>query len=215
MKKVLILLVIIFITSGCSATYELTINNNDIKENLTIIENNVELFDRVNDSGWTLRESYEAMVSQDMFSKELYKVKLIDEVDKLGLEYKTDSLKSVYNSSVLNQCYTDFSVINENGIITIDTGKNFECYDFYENLENIKIVFKTNHIVEQTNSHEKNGNSYIWNFDKDKDKQIIISYFENKTKDSILPYILLSTFVIIIIGFIIYLKKKNNKENKI
>lgn len=211
--KCLIFLICMVLLSGCTATYEVSIKDGKVNEKLKLIETDSSIFDVRNDSGWTLRETFDAMLNGDQFSERNYKVKSLNNDNQLGLEYSSSN-DSMLNSSILNQCYINPSVNVLDGIVTIDTGSNFKCYEYYSNLDTIKVVFKTNHDIIYTNAEEIDGDSYIWKFTKDSDKQIKISYYENLTKKSFNVWnVVIIVLGVIAIGAIAYFLIKRNKEN--
>lgn len=214
-KKIVLLICIILLT-GCQATYEININDNTISEKLKLIETNTSIFDVRDETGWTLRELYSSLLVSDQFSSNNYNVKSLSNDNRLGVEYKSKNLESVLNSSILNQCYINPSVEVKNDIVYIDTGIQFQCFEYYETLESIKIVLKTNHKVVSTNASEQKGNSYIWNFTKDSDKRIEVIYYQNEIKKSF-DYITLIVivFLVLCVGTLVYIllnKKKKNNE---
>lgn len=213
--KIILMIFCLFILSGCSATYEINIKDDKIIENLKVIETDKSLFDKVNDTGWTIRDSFNSILQEDIFSVEEYKVKSLESEDQLGIEYSSTE-ESLLNSSVLNQCYTNPIVNKEDDVVTIDTGSNFNCYDYYDNLDNIKIVLKTNHKIISTNADFVDGDSYIWNITKDGNKQLVISYYDsivNNSTDYKTIIIIISIIVLLGIGlyFIIRKYKKTNE----
>lgn len=212
-KFILIITCLLFL-SGCTATYEINIKDNKITEKLRLIETNTTLFDKATDTGWTLRETFESLLNNDdEFSQANYKVKSLNSDNQLGVEYSANN-NSVINSSILNQCYINPSVVEKDGIITIDTGNNFKCYEYYDNLETIKVVLKTNHEIISTNADEQDGNTYIWNITKDSNKQIQVSYYEKEIKKSIdIMTVALVLTIIGVIGIIMYLLLKKMKKN--
>ena len=143
MKKILINFVILFLLTGCTVKYEFSINNGKFSEKLNVVETNSELFDVKNDSGWTLRELFDPSTYLDEFSNSDYKITSLSDKNHLEIEYSSKKLDSAINSSMLNQCYTNPTVVEQDNIITIETGNDFECYDDYDNIENIQIRFKT------------------------------------------------------------------------
>ena len=156
MKKILLLIIACLFLSGCTANYEITI------------------FDKTTDTGWTVRDSFNSLLDSDEFGQENYNVKSLTNDERLGVEYTSKAASSIINSSILNQCYNNPKIENNDGIITINTGSNFECYEFYDNLESVRVVFKTNHKVISTNAEEVDGDKYIWNITKNGNKQIEI-----------------------------------------
>lgn len=219
MKKIKYILVIICLLflSGCTATYEINIKNDKVTEKLRLIETNTAIFDVPNDTGWTIRETFESLINRDdEFSKSNYKVKSLNKENQLGIEYSSSN-NSVLNSSILNQCYINPKVTIIDEIVTIDTGTNFKCYEYYDNLETIKIVLKTNHEVISTNADEQDGDSYIWNFTKDSNKEIKVSYYEKVVKNSIdVKNIIIPLIIVGLVGLVAYfIFKKMKKSNEI
>ncbi len=216
MKKIIVFICLILLT-GCTATYEINIKDDKITEKLTAIETNQLIFDDRNDSGWTIRDMFDATVNSidDRFSNKNGKIKSINSDDKLGIEY-TNTINSIENSSILNQCYINPRVTVNGSEVTLDTGFNFKCYEYYENLETIKIVLKTNYKVISTNADEESNGKYIWNFTKDSNKQIKFTYDKSVTNNSTNMYlIIIVIFVIIIVGITGYvIIRKNKNSNK-
>lgn len=217
MKKILIVFTILFLLTGCTVKYEFSINNGKFKEKLNVIETNTELFDVENDSGWTLRELFDPSIYSDEFSKADYKFKSLSDKNHLEIQYSSNELESAINSSMLNQCYNNPTVVEKDNIITIQTGNDFECYKDYDNLESIEIRFKTNHKVISTNSDLAENDVYIWNLTKEGNKNIIISYDNSQTYNKYLPIIIIGVIVLlmalgILINFII---KKTKERNEI
>lgn len=212
-KKFLILLCLLLLT-GCSATYEINIKNGKITENLKLIESDKSLFDKEQQSGSTIRELFNSELNdEDDFTTNPYDVKSINTNDTLGIEYNSIYNKEIGGLSGLNQCYKDFKVQVADGIVTIETGNNFECYDYYEFLDSVKVVIKTNHKVIDNNADEKNGNSYIWNITKDGNKNIKFSYKETANDNS--QYIVISIIIILFVIIALLFLKKRKKSNEI
>ena len=217
MKKILILLCLLFLT-GCSVNYEITLKNNEIKERLTIIENDQSLFDIRNDAGWTLRETFEMLINDvgDEFSVQDYSIKSLNTDTQLGVEYYSDASNTLINSSAINQCYTNPTIEVNDNIITFSSGNEFTCYDYYDNLDNITIVLNTDYKVISSNAEVVEDNKYIWNITKDGNKNIEISYEQDTSKNSV------TTTIIIIVALIglssvvsYYIYNKYKKENRI
>jgi len=217
MKKILILICLLFLT-GCSVNYEITLKNNKIKERLTIIETDQSLFDVRNDAGWTLRESFEMLINEekDEFSVEDYSIKSLNTDNQLGLEYYSDSSKTLINSSIINQCYTNPTIEINDNIVSFNSGNEFTCYEYYDNLETINIVLNTNYKVISSNADSVEDNKYMWTITEDGNKNIEISYEQYVSKSSKATTIILIVGLVVIgsvVGYYIYNKCK--KENKI
>ena len=217
MKKIIILICVLFLT-GCNATYEITIKDNKIKEKLTLIELDQSLFDVEDDTGWTLRDVFESQITnkKDEFSVEKYTVKDLSDNDKLGLEYNSKDTKSLINSSAINQCYENPKINIDEDLIEFSTGSTFKCYEYYNNLETITIVLKTNHEVVSSNAQTVEDNEYTWVLDKDSEKNIEFSYKIKEVKEFNFITILAVVIAILAIGFTsLYIYRKSKDENKI
>ena len=213
MKKILLLSFILILLSGCTANYEVVIDGDKIKERLTITETDKSIFDKITDTGWTVRDSFDALLSGDEFSRQDYNIKSLNSEDQLGVKYSNDSLESLENSSVINQCFNNPSISVEDNIVNIDTGE-FECFDLYDNLDSIRIVFKTNHKVLDANADTIENDSYIWNITKDSNKVIKISYDSSITKINYTTYVVVVLiFIVLIIGLLLVFRKVKNKNN--
>ena len=176
MKKIIIFTFLCILLTGCTANYKININNNLIEENLTIIETDKSKFDIKNNNGFSIRESFDSLLEEDEFSNETYNIKSINSDDAIGIEYNSNILKSLDNSSIIYQCYKEPSIIINENIVTIDTGSNFECFDLYDNLENVEISLNTNNKVLTNNADNVIDNKYVWNITKLGNKQIKFSY---------------------------------------
>lgn len=213
MKKIILLSFILILLSGCTANYEVVIDGDKIKERLTITETDKSIFDKITDTGWTVRDSFDALLSGDEFSRQDYSIKSLNSEDQLGVKYSNDSLESLENSSVINQCFNNPSISVEDNIVYIDTGE-FECFDLYDNLDSIRIVFKTNHKVLDANADTIENDSYIWNITKDSNKVIKISYDSSITKINYTTYVVVVLiFIVLIIGLLLVFRKVKNKNN--
>lgn len=215
--KYVLLISLLFIVSGCTATYEVNLNDDKVIENLKISETNKQLFDSVDESGSTLRQNFKELAEPSIYSDHNYNVKVIEKEDELGLEYSSSSANSIINSSIIQQCYINPNVKVIGDVVTINTGSNFKCFEYYNILESVKVVFKTNHEVISTNADEVDGDSYIWNFTKNSNKQIKISYYESKVKKEFNPlWVIISIIIIGLVSvFVIFIITKSKNNNKI
>ena len=214
MKK-FIILTLCFLLCGCTASYEINITNGRVEEKLNVVESNSDLFDKQTDSGWTLREIFKSAATPDQYSKSDYDYKYNDD-NKLSLEVSGKSyLENMNSLQVIDQCYNNASVTTINNVLTISTGNEFVCSDYYGVVDKIIIKLTTNHKVYDNNANKVNGNTYIWEFTKDSDYSINISIDKEKINSPIrinLIIIIVATIVVVsFIGLLLY--KKNKKEN--
>lgn len=202
MKKYLLLIVPIILT-GCTANYTLTYENNNFNEEV-IIEN-------INDEELS---KFDKLKASDNFK---------DEKNNLEYKYidngKTKTIKldigeDLVVTKLLNYCYEDIYLINESNYFTIQTGGEKYCKNY-----DIKVNFKTDKNIINSNADSINDNVLTWN-KLDKDINIQVSKTEsikkNKNEKKIsesLRYIIVFVLLIVvgIATFFIY-KLKNNKE---
>lgn len=202
MKKYLLLIVPIILT-GCTANYTLTYENNNFNEEV-IIEN-------INDEELS---KFDKLKASDNFK---------DEKNNLEYKYidngKTKTIKldigeDLVVTKLLNYCYEDIYLINESNYFTIQTGGEKYCKNY-----DIKVNFKTDKNIINSNADSINDNVLTWNkLDKDINIQVskTDSIKKNKNEKNIsesLRYIIVFVLLIVvgIATFFIY-KLKNNKE---
>ena len=202
MKKYLLLIVPIILT-GCTANYTLTYENNNFNEEV-IIEN-------INDEELS---KFDKLKASDNFK---------DEKNNLEYKYidngKTKTIKldigeDLVVTKLLNYCYEDIYLINESNYFTIQTGGEKYCKNY-----DIKVNFKTDKNIINSNADSINDNVLTWNkLDKDINIQVskTDSIKKNKNEKNIsesLRYIIVFVLLIVvgIATFFIY-KLKNDKK---
>jgi len=229
MKKIIILLIGVFILTGCSAEYNLVYENNTFKENLKVTsfkDNN--FINEINDYyNRGLIVDYKVQLGEmselEYISKYGgdYKKNIIDFNDTYGLELNYDFSKSeeYLNSSIVYRLFENIYIYNN--IISVSKTKNI--FDSYNNLNEIKISFKTDKNVININSDEEIDGVYYWYINKDnyKDKEIKIQLEEKGEKlidsngyltGNVIKYILMLITILFLIG-IIFIYEKIKKSN--
>lgn len=241
MKKIVILVGIVFLLSGCNITYNLEINNQEFKENIKIVENNKEAWN-LPLSVLTVEEFYEhykdkpipISVNSPIVSEsneklndvQYYKKKNLTSEDSLGLSYKYDMTQSQFNDSFfIHYAYNRFLVGTVDDHIIISTGENFKLYEQYNNLDKVTVNIKTNHKVIDNNADEINGDTYTWNITKRNasNKSIYLEIEKDQLVDNegnsflgvviIIFFIIVGIIVVSILSYY-YLKHKQRKSNE-
>lgn len=194
MKKILICLFIMIFSCGCSATYNLEINDNGFKEESTFYENDSNLFNKSITNGKTYRELVENVYNNPMAifynnqnndfetgiveGKEYYNSKLIDD-GRLGLIYSYNFSENNYlDSYVLNLCFDSKNIYKEGSVTVLTSSKGFTCFDYYDYLTDVTVNIITDYKVTSSNADSVIGNTYTWNITKDNaaSKIIFIKY---------------------------------------
>lgn len=235
MKKISIILFISLLLTGCSANYNLTIDQSlNINENINIVGD-----DRFKmDESYTVDTMYDTILNTYSDSIDKTKINNVEKyLDNNNLSIKIDN--SYPNSDELSKSYY-FSLIypnnfkwttNEN-IITLNTDNVMNnLWVFMTDMEddplikNLNINIKVPYTVTDHNADkvDEKNNVYTWEYNfQTTNKMISISFdknnifvVENKTV-KILIYILIG-LVIAGVGYYVYrlLEKRKNKNNKI
>lgn len=203
MKKIIVLIMILLLT-GCSCSYNLVIQNNNVYENLKIlgvseIPVEVELANISNGN-------YEKNIENDIVT------------------YSTNYSLDGYKNSNLLTCFDSYNIQNNEQSYTIRTGKKFKClpyqYNDFDilNYEQLEITIKTNHKVIKHNADKVENNVYYWHIDeRNLDNAEIYFEIDKNIKNYDYIYMIILFIVILIIGIIVYFiaNNKNQKSNKI
>ena len=230
----LIILISIFILTGCSAEYKMTINDTkDINEYLKVYESDTNKYDIKEESlhNTTRKEYLEAnlkwplaVYEEDSNPLEPKKINGVDYynqselVNNLGINYSFKHDFDMFKDSrLLNKCYS-YSITSDKNIISFKTTSSFKCFDEFPLLDNVKFILNTKCSIKENNSDEKNSNGLIYNITKDNiNKEISFTIDCNPKKErstSLISFELISIYIIgigliVLIGKIIY--KNNNK----
>lgn len=222
-RKILITFLIIFICSGCTVNYNLTIDKDlKVKEQIKGLEtnkttsnlNNEELLNVLIDSNsdYVDKNNVEKIIDNDS-----YGVKIINNYDSLD-EYFN---KSIYYKQYFEKVNYD----NDNGKITIESSNNIKLeYDnpekFYINKGtiNIKVPFKvTNSNADKIN---KFTNTYTWSFDEDtENKNIHLEFDINESRfdysvlTKYIPIVLTIVFIVFVAYVVIKIVKSKRLES--
>lgn len=238
MKKIILVLLMIFIATGCTATYDLEISPNGLKESLTIDATDI------NENEYMI--DYPQNVYYDEFGNNEDPTKKVE-----GIEYYNSSIKEKNNLKSINYNYL-FNIENfkrssivrntfstfifkqydhdkdgKNDYMMISTTEDFNIFKSNNELENVTINIKCHHEVISTNADEVDGNTYIWHLTPNNTSSINMVYnpdvvIDNRTiweklKEGEYTNIFTISLLLFLIGVIIYfiLKRKGDKINKI
>ena len=216
--KYIFLIIILLFISGCTTTYELEIDGDNLKEKITtyIYDGDREA-DRI-DSGED-GNRLDAFINSDQYPffetyDHVYKKKVSKESDfeKVVLTYDYE-ISDFENSNALYYCFESSKVTEKDESYNIKASGYFYCK--YIN-KNIDIIINSKNKVIKHNADEVDGHNYIWHITKDnfKDTSINIEVAKKSNENYFLPIIVLLIIVIVVIGSIIYvfIKKKNNEK---
>lgn len=226
-KKILFMLLLLFLTSGCDVTYNLSFYDNNFNENISFYINNTK--DNIETIEILKNTEQQVYYVDEDIGKLNYKKNYIEENNKIKFSYNFDYGLDFSFSRPLKECFNTYSFIDEKNYYIIQTGDEFNCFVYdYMFIDNIKIIFETDKKVLEHNADLIDGNKYIWNFNsKDSLNKNITLKIDKNVKNNSFNNILNnlkngSWFLVIMLGifgililfiiFIIYrINKKNNK----
>ena len=221
MKKGLILIGLCFLLCGCSMNYELEIYNDKYNEQITIDFDSIQLSDK-KPTEYIRDELIKIDGSETIEYREL---KDIDS-NKLFSKYTGRMEEYKDNLTGLATCYDLYKINDYEGVITLLTSKTFNCFDYYQDLDEITVMIKSNHKLIETNADRVDGYKYYWDINKNTkdDEKILLKLksdeyifnYENEFVKKVV-FILGITGIILIVGFGAYkiATKKMNKANEI
>lgn len=243
-KKIIILSILLFSLTGCSATYDLEIYNNQVKEDMKFINYDSSTWDSIVQYDLTYRELLNASIN---YPYPVFDNTIVDEVDTIkldGIEYYDNTLISRANqlgqrlkynkfnltdfneSAIVKKCYQYFNIIEQDDNIILSTSLENLCFKEYPMLDRITINIKTNHKVVASNATKSKKYQYTWDITRDKSqdsaiqltikKDEFIFNYENEFLKKII-YITLIIGIILIVsgGTYLFIKNKNKQHNEI
>lgn len=210
-KSFIMILAVILLCCGCKAEYTITIKEDDsVIEQLKMLED-AEFFTQYNKSSVQRVLGNLIEPHLEYFNKYSYK---IDE-----LYYKEEAGYLIYNefpsiekyltvTKIDNQYGGEISYVEDDGKITlkingklgIETQEVTEQYAVDEGIVNIKLP---NRKVYQHNadSYDEESNTYTWNINNDKDREISITFAKKSTR--VFPIVETLAIIIFVLVFIV------------
>ena len=184
LRLLFILISLIFICNGCSATYYAKITNKSITENISIIEKSekayknayLDIYGSLDDfsEGRTYLKTYTDKKIDDTINKyyinkdNFYRDNDVRTNQMYNTEYryaiKNEPKKlSLKNNFFINNVIKDSIIINDNSIILhIDNVPN----GLLDEIDDVTISIYTELTVTSNNADSVENNTYTWNLDK-------------------------------------------------
>ncbi len=190
MKKRL-LIISLFLTiflTGCNVEYSLEIKDEKIKEKLSVVETDSELFDKKDDTDnsfydYTKIYGEESNINTDyngLYSQEkcdncsYYDKKVINDNGLLGFELSHEFTFDEYTfSSIANEMIPAFSSTYDGRYLRISGGPLNNYYENYDSLKEFEIKINTNYKVTSTNLEIEDYGKYKW-VGNNKDEKLFI-----------------------------------------
>lgn len=237
--KIIILIFLIIISSGCTVNYDLEFKNDKIKETVTITENNIdklhssvgfglltniEMCNKINDT--PIVSVYDKNIDNISIENnkvdkrfEYYKPnnEVNDSLCKLNYSY-TFTTSNYKNSFAASQGFKHFNFSEYGDTYIISTTRGIDRYNEYTNLDKVVVHIYTNHKVINNNADRVDGENYYWEFSRnDNEKNVYIMVSKNQLiSNGILAKIVIIIYIAIVVALLlfairIYTKyKKNN-----
>lgn len=158
-KKIIGILVLTILLSGCTTEYNITINDGIITEDINIYANK-------NDS--TENDTFEYYKKNDVISFTdsdsvyVYDKSVLEDDTGLNLKFEYRNLNAYALSSFFNDCFSKSSISSDEEKIYIKAS-GFTCYSYnYMIVTDASINFSTNHEVLEHNADEVTEGIYKW-----------------------------------------------------
>ena len=223
MKKIIICSLIILILSGCTVNYDLEFENDLIKEKLEldVTENDYAEYiskiekDDVEENMYKFFEAFE--IPNDIkMPNQFHKKESKRGNDNINLKFTYDNYdyESFNSSYILNNCFYDVVVLNEENDYYISAKGPLACP-----LNDANIRIKTDKKVINTNAKYENG-YYTWDITEDDYENIELYFHISKTEpfNEIIEeektnynFIWIIILTLGLVALFYLLKKQNNK----
>jgi len=181
MKKIILLLFGIFLMSGCSVNYTVTIADHQYREQVSIQAETKHESDMLQDDPWPIPAYYDAPVTSEepvMLDGVSYLKK--DVLEKNGyqswlLSYNYPSSqyrKSTAIHSCFESIYYDYDESSNTTVFQSSVGAY--CMDDYPDISNLTIQVLTEYDILNHNADQVLGQTLIWNVTRDNYKSTSI-----------------------------------------
>ena len=174
MKKLIGLVVMLLVLTGCSIKYEVDLDQVTNNENILVTANDETEMEDINYIYTWPRTAFYDSVTVSEGPVKLPEVEYYDallSVSSVNLKYSFP--KGDYaRSNAINICYDRFSYEEQSDLIRLLSSVKNYCFEDYPSLTSLQIVVKTSRKVTEHNADSVVGNQYRWDINRDN--------FENK-----------------------------------
>lgn len=219
-RKIIILATTLILLTGCSATYNLYLDKNNITERTYIYDSTKKLegleyydMDKGNEISIDLYAN-EVAAFENNFKYEKEEIKT-NNGNNFGYRYNTSYKYNEFNKlSAVAACYDKIEIKND-GNISVKTSNEFKCFDKYSLLEDVTIRIHYTGKVLNTNADKVENDIYIWKITKDNYKNSGIIFTAEKVKAKIFSTFqivgLIILTILIVITYLLYKRKNSGK----
>lgn len=219
-RKMIILATTLILLTGCSATYDLYLDKNNITERTYIYDSTKTLegleyydMDKGNEISIDLYAN-EVAAFENNFKYEKEEIKT-NNGNNFGYRYNTSYKYNEFNKlSMVAACYDKIEIKND-GNISVKTSNEFKCFDKYSLLEDVTIRIHYTGKVLNSNADKVENDIYIWKITKDNYKNSGIIFTAEKVKTQIFSTFqivgLIILTILIVITYLLYKRKNSGK----
>lgn len=216
LNRILVLLILLLITTGCTVNYELQIEENGIfKETITGTVTNKELSNEertdTNIYLYNLNSRTPLIRDQGTYIKDI-----VDKGDYKEFTFNYEFNNNYDKSNVINVCYEDVRFEETDDLYYIDLEGKFNC--MYS--DKIVVNVTSKYAVIENNADKVKDNTYTWIINDEDDADIYMAISKNvkneiSKKKNTSTFKIIGFIVLILLSLITYFlyKKKNSSEN--
>ena len=225
MKRLLCLLFLLFVLTGCDVEYNLKIAGDVYTENINISVPNTGNWKTIVNNVSNMKQiSY---INESSGDKYYYDLDINKDENKYKIKYDYKFNKyNIINSSAINRCYNIVGIedSDEDNSMTFYTNTIFKCLytDGVQVIDKATINIITPLKVLDNNADKVDGNKYTWVIDETnfENKPISIKMEKPKPvdkKSQTTLIIIIGLILVAGVGYIIYrfLRRKHIKRNEI
>ncbi len=218
MKKIGLLLILLFFVTGCGMHYEVELKDGVVTENsyITILNQDIK--------GGSVYKTFDEMIMKydpiHDFLPTYHTEELMGDSSstlKIMGEYYP---KDYQNSIPLGLCYRSAQALQDGDIFEIRTDQRFTCFDDYRELDSVKVTFKTEYKVLHHNADSTKNGVYTWNITSDNASYKPIELKVDTSKKEVVknPYLGYYIGGLVLVGagvLILFIKRKQESINRI
>lgn len=213
LKKIILLLPLLLLITGCGSTYEIDFTQDDtIKDTISIFEDNdkVERFSKKDEEDF-LNKLLDFERGYEHYKRELYTTEEIT-----GYKYTYDFTYEEYDAmSQLRKCYEDLTLNVTEDKIELKTKGEFLCATYHNEMPYMEITIKSDYKIEDSNANTQDSNTATWKITKNnyKNTPIEITFDKNKVIEEEEKTFPIKNVIIIVLFLIavIYILKNRKK----
>lgn len=214
-KRIIVLLFGVLLLTGCTADYNLEIDNNLLKEEITGMVSKNEL----NENNSEAPNTVSSLINEGQYpfanSTEIYDKKLNEDGNNINYKYSFNyDMTNFDKSSLINTCFENHEIVDLGNYYSIKLSGEFYC--LYA--KNINVNVTSNLNVISNNAKKVKDNTYTWVINKDTTNiEFVVDKtkpFTKNNKKGSSTFRIISFVILMVLSGITYLlyKKKSNNE---